>query len=189
MDAFSRLTRDDVIRRESSPGQTLARVPVTGVPRGVGPHWVDMRWLCQTVADGFADRARQQRVRIDLTLCAKPAAVIGYADRLYRAVRRLGRNSLDVMPNGGTLSFRVDLVPYVLIEVCDTGPGIATGRLPKIWDPQDRLKQGGGLPATRVTIETHHGYIWYRRQTGGGSCFIIELPAAGPRSEQAEKAS
>ena len=182
MDAFSRLPRE-VVTRHPGAGRTLARVAAVGVPRGEGPHWVDMRWLCQTVADGLAERARKQRVKVDLTLCASPATVIGYADRLYRAVRRLGRNALDVMPNGGTLTLRVDRIPYVLIEVCDTGPGIAPERLAKLWDADDRMREGGGLPATRVTIEAHHGYIWYRPQPSGGSCFQIELPAAGPRTE------
>jgi hypothetical protein len=60
---------------------------------------------------------------------------------------------------------RVAREPYVVIECCDTGAD----------------RPASDLAEIRHTIEAHRGQVWHRRQPGGGTCVIIERPAAGPR--------
>ena len=135
------------------------------MPKDRGPHWIDMRSLCQTMVDEIAPYAERQKVTINLSLCALPATVIGYTEDLRGAVLRLVVNALNAMPDGGTLILRVERDPYVTVECCDTGPERASTSRSEV----------------RATIEAHRGYVWHRRHPGGGTCVIIELPAAGPR--------
>ena len=86
------------------------------MPQGPGPHFVDMRVLCQALVDDLSPRATRQGVVIDLSLCNARATAIGFADRLYRAVRLIVKRALDSMPNGGRLILRVDRDPYVVVE-------------------------------------------------------------------------
>jgi signal transduction histidine kinase len=136
-----------------------------GMSKDRGPHWIDVRALCQRLVEEIAPHAERQKVTIDLSLCALPATVIGYTDELRGAVLRLLVNALNAMPRGGRLIVRVERDPYVTIECCDTGPERASTSRSEV----------------RATIEAHRGYVWHRRHPGGGTCVIIELPAAGPR--------
>jgi signal transduction histidine kinase len=161
------------------PPRPRIQIP-NGLPTGPGPHWIDARALCQSVVQAVSERARRQRVRIDLSLCTDAASVIGHVDRLYSVVFHLVANALAVMPQGGTITLRVRRESDVTIECADTGPGIAPERVPFLWDACDRMK-AGGLPATRATIEAHRGHIVYRPRPERGASFTVELPAAGPR--------
>jgi signal transduction histidine kinase len=155
--------------------------PVTDtLPSGPGPHFVEIRTLCQAVVEALADRARRQRVTLDLVLAAQPVYVIGYVDRLYQVVFHLVINALAAMPKGGQVTLRVTRRTAVTIECLDTGPGVRPQDVPHLWDACDRIK-GGGLPVTHAIVEAHRGRLSYRPGAGTGACFTIELPAAGPR--------
>jgi signal transduction histidine kinase len=139
------------------------------MPQGPGPHFVDMRRLCQALVDELQPRAARQGVAIDLALCPARATAIGFADRLYRAVRLVVKRALDSMPSGGRLILRVDRDPYVVVECADTGSE----------------RPASDSAEARTIIEAHRGYVWHRRQPGGGTCVIIELPASGGSTRRA----
>lgn len=130
-----------------------------------GPHWVDMKALCQSLFETHADRAARQRVTMDLRLDPGPATVIGYRDVLRRAIERLVERALDAMPRGGALSLHVMRDPYVIVECSDTGSA----------DVPSNVR------TSRAELRAHGGCLWRRRERDGGTCFIAELPAAGPR--------
>jgi len=134
------------------------------MPKGPGPHFVDMRLLCQAIVDEMAPRAGRQKVTVDVSLCSERATAIGFADQLHRAMRTIVKRAFDNMPNGGRLVLRVERDPYVVVECADTGPE---------RPPADSAD-------ARAIIEAHRGYVWHRRQPGGGTCVIVELPASGP---------
>jgi two-component system, NtrC family, sensor kinase len=102
-------------------------------------------------------------------------------------------NGLDAMPNGGTMDVRAGAVAEhpregaathgIWIDVCDSGPGIPTGVLSRIFDPWLTTKPKGagtglGLSITREVIAAHGGSISAGNLPDGGAVFHIELPAA-----------
>jgi signal transduction histidine kinase len=127
-----------------------------------------MRSLTQSLIEEVHDRITRDHVTVSVSHCAVPAVVIGYVSWLRGAMRQLIGNAVDAMPAGGTLIIRVVREPYVTVECCDTGPERAAT----------------STTAVRPTIEAHRGKVWYRRNPGGGTCVIVELPAAGPRSSR-----
>lgn len=70
--------------------------------------------------------------------------------------------------------------PTVVVEVIDTGPGIAPDSLASIFKPYFTTKAGGtglGLPTTRRIIEAHDGRIEVHSEPGRGTAFTIVIPA------------
>jgi len=105
--------------------------------------------------------------------------------------------------SGGTLAItaRPSDAGRVLITVADTGPGIASDLLPRIFEPfvtrpivaaksakakgnpaaerRERKGTGLGLAVCRDLVKQAHGTIEVESHVGKGTTFRIELPAAG----------
>ncbi len=114
--------------------------------------------------------------------------VIGDADRLQQAVGNLLGNAARYTPAGGSIgvSVRVDS-GCALIEVSDTGIGIAEEDLPHVFsrfwraDAARASSTGGlgiGLAVTKEIVERHKGTIGVNSRTGAGTKFTIRLPLA-----------
>lgn len=107
------------------------------------------------------------------------------AREIQRALRQLLDNAIAFTPEEGTIMVRTaQCMEYVIVEVADTGPGIADEHLPRIFDMFYRgdearsIKKGGiglGLSIARMVAEAHNGKIRVRT-TPGGSTFTLELP-------------
>lgn len=112
------------------------------------------------------------------------------ADRqqLHQVFLNLISNASDAMPSGGTLTVRSNPgviagdQPAVVIEFSDTGTGIPTGDLPKLWEPFFTTKPEGkgtglGLAICRRIVEEHRGTIEIQRGAAKGITVRITLPA------------
>jgi signal transduction histidine kinase len=112
------------------------------------------------------------------------------ADRqqLHQVFLNLITNASDAMPRGGTLTVRsragvmADGQPAVVIEFSDTGTGVQTGDLPKLWEPFFTTKPEGkgtglGLAICRRIIVGHGGTIEIEAGPGKGVTVCIALPA------------
>jgi PAS domain S-box-containing protein len=86
---------------------------------------------------------------------------------------------------------------FVFLEVSDTGCGMDTGTLQRIFDPFFSTKFSGrglGLAAVMGIVESHHGHIRIRTAPGEGTTFRILFPAvtasadddARPRAPEAD---
>jgi signal transduction histidine kinase/ActR/RegA family two-component response regulator len=78
---------------------------------------------------------------------------------------------------------------FVEISVIDTGPGIASDDMSKLFEPFSQVdasatrKVGGtglGLSICRQLVELHNGRIWAESQVGSGSTFAFILPVSQP---------
>lgn len=123
-----------------------------------------MKALCLELLETHADRAARHHVTIDLALPAEDAFVIGHRDLLRGALDRLMIRALRAMPTGGELALSLRRAPHVVVEVRDTGAFDATAVTPTV----------------REICEAHGGQLWRRWHRPTGSCFVVELPAAGP---------
>lgn len=77
---------------------------------------------------------------------------------------------------------------YVLIEVRDTGRGMSTDTLARIFEPffTDKAKgRGLGLAAIRGIIHAHRGGVNVRSRVGEGTVFTIAIPASERSADQA----
>jgi signal transduction histidine kinase len=121
---------------------------------------------------------------------AEPVFVLGDSDRLRQAIGNLISNAARYTPAGGHIdvTLRRD-GECALIEVADTGMGIAEEDLPRVFarfwraDGARTTATGGlgiGLAVTREIVERHGGTISAGPRDDGaqGALFTIKLPLA-----------
>ncbi len=140
---------------------------------------------------------RQQTVRVvsqdDLPLVAADAFRVG------QVLTNLVSNALKFSPEGSDVVIESFELPDALqISVRDTGPGIATQDLPKLFhrfsqlDNHPNRRVGGtglGLVICKGIIEQHGGHIWVESAPGKGSTFAFTLPLAEIREMPGELAA
>jgi signal transduction histidine kinase len=136
--------------------------------------------------------AKSIRIQRDFASDLPPATLD--RQQIKQVLLNLFINAMDAMAaKGGCLSVKTHLlrklhpVPWVQIEVTDSGSGIAPQNLEHIFDPFYTTKhasgehEGTGLGLTIVhqIVHEHHGYIEVKSEIGKGTTFFVNLPA-GP---------
>jgi two-component system, NtrC family, sensor histidine kinase HydH len=106
--------------------------------------------------------------------------LIADAGQLQQVLVNLSLNALDAMPTGGALSVTIRTVgKQVVLEVSDTGQGIARAMMTRLFQPFVTTKETGlglGLVISRRIVEDHGGTIEVANRPGGGTLFTIRLP-------------
>jgi len=124
-------------------------------------------------------------------------SIEGNADELQQVFLNLFLNALDAMPDGGTLTIRVDAVEnsdfnenrFLKISIDDTGSGIPKQVRDQIFEPFFTTKEEGkgtglGLSICAGIIRSHNGAIDIGSDPGEGTRVTIELPVH-EKSEEA----
>ena len=105
---------------------------------------------------------------------------------LTRVFSNLCDNALRHTPAGGSVT--IDAIQrdnFLELSVTDSGEGIPTGALPRVFDRfyrADSSRQaitggsGLGLAIVRAIIEAHGGSIWAENVPGNGARFVFTLP-------------
>jgi two-component system, NtrC family, sensor kinase len=109
--------------------------------------------------------------------------VFGNAGKLQQVFTNLLLNARDAIPEGGCITLRTTLSEdeSVIIEVSDTGIGIAPENVAKIYDPFFTTKGVGrgtglGLAVSYGIVQEHSGHIAVQSLPGRGTTFRITLP-------------
>jgi signal transduction histidine kinase len=89
-------------------------------------------------------------------------------------------NAVQAMPTGGRLLIEVKPEQsWVLLRIEDTGIGIASENLTKIFSPFFTTKEAGnglGLAEVHKVIQAHQGWIEVQSELGKGTQFTIKIP-------------
>jgi signal transduction histidine kinase len=124
----------------------------------------------------------------DMDLSGGNTPILVDATNLELSLLNLVTNAIDAMPDGGSLRVRVldDPPSRVHIEIHDTGHGVPTDLLPRIFDPWVSTKQPGrgtglGLAIARDVVSAHGGTIQVASTEGVGTTFTIDLPSDAAR--------
>jgi signal transduction histidine kinase len=125
--------------------------------------------------------AKEQELQVELPPLPN---IMGDKRRLSQAVFNILHNANKFTPPGGTITLRArEDSENIIIEIEDTGPGIAKEEMNKLFTPYFRAKPSDGVPGfglglflARRIIELHKGKIWVRSELGKGSTFFISLP-------------
>jgi len=120
---------------------------------------------------------------VTLELAGPPPEVRVHIDpkRLARVFYNLLNNAVDVMPDGGAVTFRFVAAPGELrVEVEDPGPGIAPEIAQQLFQPfATHGKSHGtglGLSICKKIVDDHGGRLWVRSEPGHGAVFCFTLP-------------
>ncbi len=148
----------------------------------------DVDAMLERAAASQSVRAQQQGIALRTEIAAGLPDVYVDPDRMAQVFANLLDNALRHTPAGGSVTLSaVAASGGVRLVVRDTGPGIASDDLPRVFerfyraDKSRRRDQGGsglGLAIAKSIIESHGGRIWAESSPGAGTQFIIELPTA-----------
>jgi PAS domain S-box-containing protein len=134
-----------------------------------------------------------------ITLLAEPfePSLRLHADptRLKQVLLNLLSNAVKYNRRGGSVTVSVEVqTDRVAVHVADTGVGIATSDLQRLFEPFNRLAHqhstiegtGIGLAVTRNLVDLMLGHLGVRSKPGQGSIFSVTLPAANrtPQRDQ-----
>jgi hypothetical protein len=158
----------------SRPG-TAASTDVTAV---------DVNVVIADILSLLEHQFQLQRVAVRRELSEQPVAVIGAEQKLQQVFLNLFLNAKDAMPKGGWLSVatRSDNGQAV-VEISDTGSGIPSEYLARIYDPFFTTKAIGqgtglGLSITYGIVREHDGTIDCESSVGQGTRFTLRFPLA-----------
>ena len=143
---------------------------------------IDIALVLKSSARLVAHQKRGGNINIKLEIEENLPFVNADEGQMQQAIIALATNAIDAMPGGGTLTFRAfGQRNRVVVEVQDSGHGIAPDDLSKIFEPFFTTKEVGkgtglGLAVCYGIITEHDGRLGVRSNVGAGTTFSIFLP-------------
>ncbi|HUN64772.1 MAG TPA: PAS domain S-box protein [Bacteroidota bacterium] len=187
----------DLIETTSRRGAAVTRQLLT-FARKNNPSFqpVDLNTIIDQTLRLF-EATTPKTIHIKCTLEAEPMLVEGDEGQLQQAILNLCLNARDAMPQGGVLVLTCRPVyldnqharqltdgkagEYVLLSVVDSGCGIPSNLLNKIYEPFFTTKDQGkgtglGLAVVYGVVRSHNGYINVESEVNSGTVFTVYLP-------------
>lgn len=143
---------------------------------------IDVSLVIKSSANLIVHQKRGENINIEFDLAEYIPLINADEGQIQQAIIALSTNAIDAMPMGGTLTFRVIAEESrIIIEVQDTGIGIASEDLSKIFEPFFTTKEIGkgtglGLAVCYGIITEHGGKLAVRSTLNAGTTFSIYLP-------------
>lgn len=151
-------------------------------------EWVHLPNLLLDVMEMIRPRAETRDISLTEELPGDLLPVHVDREDMVRLFTNLLINAVKYNRDGGSVrvSARAE-GHYVRVNVADTGIGIPTASIPRLFDEFYRVKtpetrqitgSGLGLSIVKRIAEAHHGYVEVESELGQGSIFSVFLPAA-----------
>ncbi len=167
---------------------------------GLSPVDFDLHRLLEDVTEMFRLRAREKGLFLNFEPGPDlPRYIHADQTKLRQILLNLLGNAVKFTENGGVdlrtrAHFSADRGYTLHFEVADTGPGIHEAEVEDIFEPfiQTRSGQGQqegtglGLPISRKYARMMGGDIRIASQTGEGTVFFLQIPAATAESRASE---
>ncbi|EIF00505.1 sensor histidine kinase [Saccharomonospora glauca] len=137
------------------------------------------------VVERALDRARRRAGSIEFDVTLQPWVLTGDSHALERAVLNLLDNAVKFSPQGSTVHVTLRSLGdgTAVVEVSDSGPGIAPEDLPRVFDRFYRSSEARGLPGSGLGLaivkqaaERHGGTVYANNKPEGGALMAIRLP-------------
>ena len=160
------------------------------------------------VISTFASLAEKKNIELTLNSAVEELKVYGDSDRIEQVMNNLVSNAIKFTPNNGKVTVEIEEIDsylaaasmmqdeattaedfsdnsYVKISVQDTGIGIKTEDIPKVFDKFQQIESslsrevggtGLGLPIAKQLIEAHRGKIWLESEFNKGTRFSLIIP-------------
>ena len=148
---------------------------------------VQLNHVIQETLSLLEHQMKKAAIEVRVTLDPQLEPVRGNAGKLQQVFLNLFLNARDAMHPSGILEvttlsgFTNTGDPVVIVDVADTGHGIAPEHLSRIYDPffttkSEKKGTGLGLSVTYGIIQEHGAVIEANSRQGEGTCFHLEFP-------------
>ncbi len=149
---------------------------------------VDMARVLDDTVQLLEPQLRRNQIEIVRAYDPDAPHVFGNSGKLQQVFTNLLLNARDAIPEGGRITITTMAEDNSLtVEVSDTGIGIASENVAKIYDPFYTTKGVGrgtglGLAVSYGIVQEHSGHINVESTPGNGTTFRITLPTASARA-------
>ncbi len=134
----------------------------------------------QDVFDEIQMRNQRENVKFLFQPSATSIELEIDADHIRRLLLNVVENSVYALVDGGSVTLRSNQVDgMAVIEVKDTGKGIAKEKLDTVFNAFETSRPGGtglGLYLAREIAQAHNGAIEINSEIGRGASVIVQLP-------------
>ena len=155
---------------------------------------LDLTVVARDAAELTANQFKLSRVELGTEFPVSAVLMRGNAGLLQQLVMNLLLNAANAMPDtGGRVTLRVSIqAPNVVLQVADTGCGIPTADLPKVFDPFFTTMPVGkgtglGLSICYSIAQQHGGGIDISSEPSWGTVVTVRLPLDTPSGTGAER--
>ncbi len=133
----------------------------------------------------LSSQAEQKQITLKNSV-VKPTHVFADVNMVNTVLRNLLTNALKFTKNGGEVNISaIQEKEHVTISITDTGIGIGTEHLPKLFRIDSRFQKPGtagekgtglGVVLCQEFVERNGGEIWVESEPGKGTTFTFTLP-------------
>lgn len=117
---------------------------------------------------------------VEAELPASTPVIMADRNQLKQVFFNLVKNAMEAMPSGGKLGIRVGADDdSVFVRLADTGAGIKTEDLAKLFSPYHTTKTGGhglGLMIVQRIMRDHGGHVGIESKEGVGTVVTLQFP-------------
>ncbi|MGE0352676.1 MAG: ATP-binding protein [Gemmatimonadales bacterium] len=148
---------------------------------------LDLNLIGREAADALRDRVTAGKVRLELDIAPEAARLRADPDAVRQILTNLIDNGLRYTPAGGRIIARARRNDgEVALSVSDTGTGITSDHLPRIFErfyradsarSRDEGGTGLGLAIVKHLTEAHGGRVAAESELGRGTTITCWLPA------------
>jgi signal transduction histidine kinase len=134
-------------------------------------------------------RGKASAKQVDLRLHAdSPIAGLFDPDLMERLIWNLAENAIKFTPQGGSVDVSVERqADHARLTVSDSGPGIPSDKLDRVFERFFRLDEARGTPSeaggsglglsiTHAIVALHGGEVSAATRPEGGAVFTVRLP-------------
>ncbi|MBI1912501.1 MAG: HAMP domain-containing protein [Deltaproteobacteria bacterium] len=136
--------------------------------------------IIQETLSLLSESAAEQKIAVDVR--TEPVQIFADYRHIKTCFLNLFLNSIQAMPEGGSLSVELKVSEsFANVKIADTGSGIDSENLLKIFEPYFTTKDIGiglGLALTKRIIEEHGGSIIINSAVGKGTTAAVTLPVS-----------
>ena len=153
-------------------------------PSGGDTGPVDLNGIIGDVLSLLEHQFKMNRIQVRRELTESRVTILGLEYKLQQVFLNLFLNAKDAMPKGGWLSVTTRVEEDdAIVEVADSGVGIPSEHLARIYDPFFTTKGEGrgtglGLSVTYGIVQEHQGTLSCESEYGQGTKFRLVLPLA-----------
>lgn len=166
--------------------QTSEQFLTLNRPRKLDLTTVNLNELLDSVLSEFVLIAEEANVQINKSYYTELPDLQLDEMLMRQTIFNIVQNSIQAMPKGGSVYItttveKIGNMPYILLEIRDTGIGIPEENQELIYDAYFTTKEsdggvGLGLAISHQAITAHQGKVEVKSKVGMGTAFNITLP-------------
>ena len=181
------IDRKDIARNVGVITEEIARLNTVVVdflfavrPMSLKREELDINGVVKGVVTFYSPEFKRHNLFVSVKLDTRLPLVEADPRYIKEAIHNIVKNAMDAMPHGGTLSFLTKIADSkVVLEIKDTGEGMDSETLKRIFEPYYTTKDWGtGIGLTQVykIIKEHQGDVDISSHTNSGTLCRIALP-------------